>query len=359
MSPAFLLRLPLLLLLPAAALPAGARLRDRGRERQDRPHPRGQPQDRLQQPGHPTGRAIRRIGRAIRRTARTGAIRSPGCSRGIRRTARSRGIRRTGRTRGIRRTARSRGIRRTGRSRGIRRTGRTRGIRRTGLTRGIRGPGRSRTIRRTGGRGAGRRAGRPGTGRGASRRLRAGPSGRRTGRLYCRAGIGFHLQLHPDGRVSGSHEADPLSVLEIFAVSQGIVGIRGVFSNTFLAMSKKGKLHASAKFSDDCKFRERFQENSYNTYASAIHRTEKTGREWYVALNKRGKAKRGCSPRVKAQHVSTHFLPRFKQSEPPELSFTVTVPEKKRPPASPAKPKVPGPRKSSTTVKYKLKFRFG
>jgi len=36
-----------------------------------------------------------------------------------------------------------------------------------------------------------------------------------------------------------------LGILEIFAVSQGIVGIRGVFSNKFLAMSKKGKLHAS------------------------------------------------------------------------------------------------------------------
>ncbi|KAM6441409.1 fibroblast growth factor 5 isoform 2-T2 [Liasis olivaceus] len=151
-----------------------------------------------------------------------------------------------------------------------------------------------------------------------------------------------------------------LGLLEIFAVSQGIVGIRGVFSNKFLAMSKKGKLHASAKFTDDCKFRERFQENSYNTYSSAVHRTVKTGREWYVALNKRGKAKRGCSPRVKPQHVSTHFLPRFKQAEPPELSFTVAVPEKKRPPVVlPAKPKVPlvVPRKKP--VKYRLKFRFG
>ncbi|EHH25887.1 fibroblast growth factor 5 isoform X1 [Macaca nemestrina] len=186
------------------------------------------------------------------------------------------------------------------------------------------------------------------------------PSGRRTGSLYCRVGIGFHLQIYPDGKVNGSHEANMLSILEIFAVSQGIVGIRGVFSNKFLAMSKKGKLHASAKFTDDCKFRERFQENSYNTYASAIHRTEKTGREWYVALNKRGKAKRGCSPRVKPQHISTHFLPRFKQSEQPELSFTVTVPEKKKPP-SPIKPKVPlsAPRKNTNTVKYRLKFRFG
>uniref|UniRef100_A0A8B9T4C0 Fibroblast growth factor n=1 Tax=Anas platyrhynchos TaxID=8839 RepID=A0A8B9T4C0_ANAPL len=81
---------------------------------------------------------------------------------------------------------------------------------------------------------------------GPSRFPRSRP-GRRRGRLYCRVGIGFHLQLHPDGRVDGAHDASPLSILEIFAVSQGIVGIRGVFSNKFLAMSKKGKLHASGR----------------------------------------------------------------------------------------------------------------
>ncbi|RVE68694.1 hypothetical protein OJAV_G00095280 [Oryzias javanicus] len=36
-------------------------------------------------------------------------------------------------------------------------------------------------------------------------------SGRRTCRLYCRVGIGFHLQIHPDGRVNGSHEPNHLS----------------------------------------------------------------------------------------------------------------------------------------------------
>ncbi|XP_068797432.1 fibroblast growth factor 5 [Struthio camelus] len=194
----------------------------------------------------------------------------------------------------------------------------------------------------------------------SSSSLAAAAAGRRRGRLYCRAGIGFHLQLHPDGRVDGAHRAGPLSVLEIFAVSQGTVGIRGVFSNKFLAMSKRGKLHASAEFTEDCKFRERFQENSYNTYASAAHRSERSGREWYVALNKRGKAKRGCSPRVKPQHVSTHFLPRFWRAEQPELAFTVTVPERKKPPAlARAKPRAAGPGKNPVPVKYRLKFRFG
>lgn len=36
-------------------------------------------------------------------------------------------------------------------------------------------------------------------------------TGRRTCRLYCRVGIGFHLQIHPDGRVNGSHEPNQLS----------------------------------------------------------------------------------------------------------------------------------------------------
>uniref|UniRef100_A0ACB8E8T5 Uncharacterized protein n=1 Tax=Sphaerodactylus townsendi TaxID=933632 RepID=A0ACB8E8T5_9SAUR len=99
-----------------------------------------------------------------------------------------------------------------------------------------------------------------------------------------------------------------------------------------IAEGKGLQAGSEAKFTEDCKFRERFQENSYNTYASAVYRTEKTGREW------------------------------FRQVEPPELSFTVTVPEKKKPPVViPAKPKVPKPvpRKNSPPVKYRLKFRFG
>ncbi|XP_064567600.1 fibroblast growth factor 5 isoform X4 [Zonotrichia leucophrys gambelii] len=150
---------------------------------------------------------------------------------------------------------------------------------------------------------------------------------------------------------------EEVGILEIFAVSQGIVGIRGVFSNKFLAMSKKGKLHASARFTVDCHFRERFQENSYNTYASAVHRSPRSGRPWYVALNKRGKAKRGCSPRARPQHVSTHFLPRFGHPQPPELAFTVALPDKKPPPK--ARPAPAPPRRSPGPARYRLKFRFG
>ncbi|TRY85658.1 hypothetical protein DNTS_020361 [Danionella cerebrum] len=190
-------------------------------------------------------------------------------------------------------------------------------------------------------------------------------SGRRTGRLYCRVGIGFHLQIHTDGKVNGSHETNLMSVLELFAVSHGVIGIRGVFSNRFLAMNKKGRLHGAEGFTEDCKFRERFQENSYNTYASVIHKNHRTGREWFVALNKRGKAKMGSSPRVKSQHVSTHFLPRMSLHERAEQGFTVTGNKQEKQPPSAAVdsktslPKVNTATKRRPVVKYWPKFRFG
>ncbi|XP_037536083.1 fibroblast growth factor 5 [Nematolebias whitei] len=185
-------------------------------------------------------------------------------------------------------------------------------------------------------------------------------AGRRSCRLYCRVGIGFHLQIHPDGRVNGSHEPNQLSVLELIAISQGVIGIRGVHSNRYLAMNKRGWLHATEFFSDDCKFRERFQENSYNTYASVTHRNQRTGREWFVALNKRGKAKMGSSPRVKSQHVSTHFLPRASFHKKNESGFKITERSKERRKTPPTPPKVPprtAPRRIQ--VKYWPKYRFG
>ncbi|XP_068594870.1 fibroblast growth factor 5 [Brachionichthys hirsutus] len=193
-------------------------------------------------------------------------------------------------------------------------------------------------------------------------------SGRRTCRLYCRVGIGFHLQIHLDGRVNGSHEPNHLSVLELFAVSQGVIGIKGVSSNRFLAMNNRGRLHGTEAFTDDCKFRERFQENSYNTYASVIHRNHRASREWYVALNKRGKAKMGSSPRVKSQHVSTHFLPRLSLHEKSERGFTITDRSKERrrtPPPTPPKPPLADTNLHAGTVprrrqvKYWPKYRFG
>lgn len=122
-------------------------------------------------------------------------------------------------------------------------------------------------------------------------------------------------------------------------------------------------LFLQERFTDDCMFRERFQENSYNTYASVIHKNHRTGREWFVALNKRGKAKMGSSPRVKSQHVSTHFLPRMNLHTKLEQGFTITDKQQERTQALP-KPQAPKitmntGQKQTRTVRYWPKFRFG
>ncbi|XP_055252261.1 fibroblast growth factor 6 isoform X1 [Moschus berezovskii] len=68
---------------------------------------------------------------------------------------------------------------------------------------------------------------------------------KRQRRLYCNVGIGFHLQVPPDGRISGTHEEDPYSLLEISTVERGVVSLFGVKSALFVAMNSKGKLYAT------------------------------------------------------------------------------------------------------------------
>uniref|UniRef100_A0A672LCZ7 Fibroblast growth factor 22 n=1 Tax=Sinocyclocheilus grahami TaxID=75366 RepID=A0A672LCZ7_SINGR len=59
------------------------------------------------------------------------------------------------------------------------------------------------------------------------------------------------------------------------------------------------------QYSPSCKFKERIEENGYNTYAS-LHWKHR-GRQMFVSLNGRGKPRRGHKAR--RRHPSTHFLP--------------------------------------------------
>ncbi|TRZ03783.1 hypothetical protein DNTS_031512 [Danionella cerebrum] len=120
--------------------------------------------------------------------------------------------------------------------------------------------------------------------------------------LYSPVGIGFHLQILTNGSVGGVHEPSEYSLLKVFAVRPGIVGIRGVKSELYLCMSRQGIVQGLRKFSNECLFKEHMEENHYNTYSSLSH----VG--LFLALSHRGQLRKGH--RVGRHQASTHFLPR-------------------------------------------------
>ncbi|NXT10269.1 FGF6 factor, partial [Prunella fulvescens] len=126
---------------------------------------------------------------------------------------------------------------------------------------------------------------------------------KRQRRLYCNVGIGFHLQILPDGRISGVHNENQYSLFEISTVERGVVSLLGVKSALFIAMNSKGRLYGTAVFQDECKFKETLLPNNYNAYESNVHRGA------YIALSKHGRVKRGN--KVSPAMTVTHFLPRI------------------------------------------------
>ncbi|XP_076879076.1 fibroblast growth factor 4A-like [Brachyhypopomus gauderio] len=126
---------------------------------------------------------------------------------------------------------------------------------------------------------------------------------KRLRRLYCNVGIGFHLQVLPDGNVNGIHNESGYSLLEISPVERGVVTLFSVHSALFVAMNSKGKLYGSSHFNNECKFRESLLANNYNAYESVAYPA------MYMALSKTGRSKRGN--RVTPVMTVTHFLPRM------------------------------------------------
>ncbi|XP_077356012.1 fibroblast growth factor 6-like [Festucalex cinctus] len=126
---------------------------------------------------------------------------------------------------------------------------------------------------------------------------------KRVRRLYCNVGIGFHLQVLPDGRITGAHLEEPHSLIEISSVERGVVSLFGVKSQMFVTMNRRGRLYATSVFSDECKFRETLLANNYNAYESFVYKG------FYVALSRQGRARRG--DKASTASTGTHFLPRL------------------------------------------------
>ncbi|XP_038150061.1 fibroblast growth factor 4A [Cyprinodon tularosa] len=121
--------------------------------------------------------------------------------------------------------------------------------------------------------------------------------------LYCRAGIGYHLQILPEGTVGGIHRPDPYCWLKLFAMRPGVVGIRGVKSGLYLCMTEHGLAYGAEKFTDNCLFKESLEENHYTTYSSLSTPGN------YLAISHRGQLRRGNS--VGRNQSCAHFLPRI------------------------------------------------
>ncbi|CAN9514555.1 unnamed protein product [Ophioblennius macclurei] len=126
---------------------------------------------------------------------------------------------------------------------------------------------------------------------------------KRLRRLYCNVGIGFHIQILPNGTIKGVHNENRYSLLEISPVGRGVVTLFGVRSGLFIAMNDKGKLYGSGHYNDECKFKESLLANNYNAYESLVHPG------MYIGLSRMGKTKRGN--RVTPNMTMTHFLPRI------------------------------------------------
>nr|XP_023662553.1 fibroblast growth factor 4-like isoform X2 [Paramormyrops kingsleyae] len=126
---------------------------------------------------------------------------------------------------------------------------------------------------------------------------------KRLRRLYCNVGIGFHIQVLPDGKITGVHTENRCSLLEISPVERGVVTLFGVQSGLFVAMNGKGKLYGSGHFNEECKFKEKLLPNNYNAYESTAYPG------MYIGLSKTGKTKKGN--RVSPAMTVTHFLPRI------------------------------------------------
>uniref|UniRef100_A0A3Q0QXU9 Fibroblast growth factor n=1 Tax=Amphilophus citrinellus TaxID=61819 RepID=A0A3Q0QXU9_AMPCI len=126
---------------------------------------------------------------------------------------------------------------------------------------------------------------------------------KRLRRLYCNVGIGFHIQVLPDGRITGVHNESRYSLLQISPVERGVVTLLGIHSGLFVAMNRRGKLYGSPHYTNDCKFREKLLANNYNAYESLAYP------RMFIGLSKNGKTKRGN--RVSPTTTVTHFLPRI------------------------------------------------
>ncbi|RVE74293.1 hypothetical protein OJAV_G00020560 [Oryzias javanicus] len=117
----------------------------------------------------------------------------------------------------------------------------------------------------------------------------------------------WFLQIDDSGNISGTQDrTNCYSILEIRSVSEGgILAIKGVKSQYYIAMNKAGKLKGKRIYNENCIFKEIFLENNYSAYSST--KWTNNGTELFITLSKTGRPIRGKKNNKISQ--SSHFIP--------------------------------------------------
>ncbi|KAE8632122.1 hypothetical protein XENTR_v10001440 [Xenopus tropicalis] len=122
-------------------------------------------------------------------------------------------------------------------------------------------------------------------------------------RLY--SAMQYFLTIDASGKVRGTRSYCTNSIFQVYSVSVGVVAMHSAGSGLYLAMDRKGKVYGEEDYGPNCRFRERIEENGYNSYSS--ERWSHRRRPMYVALRGNGWVKMGR--RTRHTHRSAHFLP--------------------------------------------------
>ncbi|XP_041266579.1 fibroblast growth factor 11-like [Onychostruthus taczanowskii] len=78
-------------------------------------------------------------------------------------------------------------------------------------------------------------------------------------------------------------------------------------------MNGAGVVYTSVHFTPECRFKECVFENYHVLYASALYRQRRSGRAWYLGLERHGRPMAG--PRVRKDKAAAHFLPQLLEGE--------------------------------------------
>ncbi|XP_027373514.1 fibroblast growth factor 11 isoform X3 [Bos indicus x Bos taurus] len=95
----------------------------------------------------------------------------------------------------------------------------------------------------------------------------------------------------------------------LIPVGLRVVTIQSAKLGHYMAMNAEGLLYSSPHFTAECRFKECVFENYYVLYASALYRQRRSGRAWYLGLDKEGRVMKGN--RVKKTKAAAHFVPKL------------------------------------------------